>query len=78
MTMELFSDDFLGDLLMMIMGLAILGIGAWVFIAGAYISMINWAMTIILMIVGLILIGFGGRIILDLLEKLKKTRTQSS
>ena len=76
--MELFSDDFLGDLLIMIIGLAVLGIGAQVFITGAYLSTVNVVMTIILMVVGLILIGFGGRIILDLLERLKKKRTQTT
>ncbi len=73
--MELFSDDFLGNLLLMIMGLAVLGIGAQVFITGAYFVGLNVAMTIILMIVGLILIGFGGRIILDLIEKLKNKKS---
>lgn len=75
---ELFSEDFLGDLLIMIIGLVILGIGAQLFIAGAYVSSFNYFMTILLMIVGIVLIGFGARILMDLIERIRKRKSSST
>lgn len=73
--MEVFNEEFLGNIVVMIIGLVILGIGAQVFIAGAYISLgtlPDVILMVILMIVGLILIGFGLRVLLDLITKIHR------
>lgn len=78
MTIELFGEDFLGDLIIMIIGLVVLGIGAQMFIAGAYFADTNAFMTLLLMIVGIVLIGFGARILLDLIERIRKVHRKTS
>lgn len=69
--MEIFGNDFLGNILVMIIGLGILGTGAWVFVEGAYASVFNYAIMIALMAVGLVLIAFGLRLLLDLIDQIK-------
>lgn len=75
MKMDLFSDDFLGNLVIMIIGLVILGIGAQVFISGAYIPIIRTPdviLMVVLMIVGVSLIAFGLRILLNLVTNIHR------
>lgn len=77
--MELFNEDFLGNLVIMIIGLVVLGIGAQLFISGAYIPLIQSSdivLMVILMIVGISLIGFGLRILLNLVTRIYR-KTQS-
>ena len=69
--MEIFSNDFLGNIIVMIIGLVVLGIGAQVFIAGAYAFSFNYYLMIILMVVGLVLIAFGLRLLFDLIDQIK-------
>lgn len=73
MNTGLFSDDFLGDVIIMIIGLTVLGLGVQLIIAGAAVS--NYFMTIIMVIAGAILIAFSARILLDLIEKIRGRRT---
>lgn len=77
MKMDLFSDDFLGDVLIMIIGLVVLGVGAQLIIAGAYVSGINYVMTIILVIVGIGLVYYGATILKSLITRIKSGRKYS-
>ncbi len=69
--MNFFNDDFVGNIVVMIIGLVILGVGAQVFIAGAYVSTFNYYLTIVLMAAGAILIGFALKLLFDLVEHIK-------
>ena len=69
--MNFFNDDFVGNIVVMIIGLVILGVGAQVFIAGAYVSTFNYYLTIVLMTAGAILIGFALKLLFDLVEHIK-------
>lgn len=69
--MEIFGNDFLGNIIVMIIGLVVLGIGAQVFIAGAYAFAFNYVLMIVLMAAGLVLIGFGLRLLFDLIDHMK-------
>lgn len=66
--MEILNSEFLGNIIVMIIGLVILGVGAEVFIAGAYASTFNYYLTVILMAAGLVLIAFGLRLLFDLID----------
>lgn len=69
--MEIFNNDFFGNIIVMIIGLVILGVGAQLFIAGAYASTFNYILTIILMAAGLVLIAFGLRLLFDLVDQIR-------
>ena len=66
--MEIFSNDFFGNIIVMIVGLVILTVGAQLFIAGAYASTFNSLLTFILMVAGVILMVFGLRLLFDLVN----------
>ncbi len=66
--MEIFSNDFFGNIIVMIVGLVILTVGAQLFIAGAYASTFNYLLTVILMAAGLVLMAFGLRLLFDLVD----------
>lgn len=74
MRTDLFSEDFLGDLIIMIIGLVILGVGAQLIIAGAKLSNINYFMTIILIIIGAVLLYYSGTILRSLITRIHVRR----
>ncbi len=69
--MEVLNSEFFGNIIVMIIGLVILGVGAEVFIAGAYASTFNYYLTIILMAAGLVLMAFGLRLLFDLVDHIR-------
>ncbi len=69
--MEVLNSEFFGNIIVMIIGLVILGVGAEVFIAGAYASTFNYYLTIILMAAGLVLMTFGLRLLFDLVDHIR-------
>lgn len=77
MKMDIFSDDFLGDVLIMIIGLVVLGIGAQLIIAGAYVTSVNYFMTIILVVVGAFLVWYGIDILRDLIKRIDSRKNTS-
>lgn len=76
--MDLFSEDFLGDLIIMIIGLVILGVGAQLIIAGAYVSSVSYFMTIILVVIGAVLLYFSGTILRGLISRIHGRRNRPS
>lgn len=78
MRMDLFSEDFLGDLIIMIIGLVILGVGAQLIIAGAYVSSVSYFMTIILVVIGAVLLYFSGTILRGLISRIHGRRNRPS
>lgn len=75
MRMDLFSEDFLGDLIIMIIGLVILGVGAQLIIAGAYVASSNYFMTLILALIGIVLLYYSGTILRSLIARIHRRRT---
>lgn len=74
MRTDLFSDDFLGDLIIMIIGLVILGVGAQLIIAGAMLSSTNYFLTIVLIIIGAVLLYYSGTILRSLISRIHGRR----
>ncbi len=78
MRTDFFSEDFLGDLIVMIIGLVILGVGANLIIAGAKLSNTNYFMTIILIVIGAVLLYYSGIILRSLISRIHDRRNRPS